>query len=443
MTTTRTCLLAAILCVGLVPPAFAQQPMTLSVDDAVARALAHAPRMADAQARTRAAEATVDVRAASGRPTVSTSAGFVRTNHVDEFGIVQPNGDLRVLFPDIPSNYRVRAELGVPLFTTGRIDALVDAARADERAAAADETAAAADVALDTVVGYWSLATARERVAVLERAQQRADALVEDAAALVDAGLVPPSERLAAEARRARQRIALIRAQNAASVAEAQLLRLVGLPAGTGVSLTTPVESEARIETADVGSLVARATASRPERVIFRERQLAADAMARAAAAALRPNVMALAAIEPSRPNARFVPRTDQWHTSWDLGVTVSWALFDGGRARAERAAALAQRDALVARLAEFDAAMGVELRQRQLDVDAARAAIAAAAEAVAAAAEARRVVGERFEAGVATSTEVLDSDVVLLEAELERAELAAALRVNEARLARALGERP
>jgi outer membrane protein TolC len=60
----------------------------------------------------------------------------------------------------------------------------------------------------------------------------------------------------------------------------------------------------------------------------------------------------------------------------------------------------------------------------------------------VTAAAEARRVVGERFLAGVATSSEVLDAQVALLEAQLERSRLNAALRLTEAQLLRAVGER-
>src|SRR5690606_29334910 len=140
--------------------------------------------------------------------------------------------------------------------------------------------------------------------------------------------------------------------------------------------------------------------------------------------------------------NPRFVPRVNEWNTSWDLGVMVNWPLFDGGRARAERAAALAQAEAASARVADFDAPVGADVRQRQLDVASARAGLEAAGEAVDAAREARRVVGERFDVGVATSTEVLDADVVLLEAELDQTRLAVALRISQARLMRSAGVR-
>jgi outer membrane protein TolC len=52
-------------------------------------------------------------------------------------------------------------------------------------------------------------------------------------------------------------------------------------------------------------------------------------------------------------------------------------------------------------------------------------------------------VVQERFNVGVATSTELLDAEVALLEASLERTRLAASLRLNEARLIRSAGGTP
>jgi len=60
----------------------------------------------------------------------------------------------------------------------------------------------------------------------------------------------------------------------------------------------------------------------------------------------------------------------------------------------------------------------------------------------VAAATEARRVVDERFRAGVATNTEVLDAQLALLEALMEQNRLQAALRLYEARLVRAVGNK-
>jgi len=59
----------------------------------------------------------------------------------------------------------------------------------------------------------------------------------------------------------------------------------------------------------------------------------------------------------------------------------------------------------------------------------------------VRAAEDARRVVENRFKAGVATSTDVLDAQVALLQAELDRTQAVAAARLAQARLDRTLGQ--
>jgi outer membrane protein TolC len=439
-------LLLALLVAGGARPAAAQTPVPLTIEAAVERGLAEAPRIAEARARVAAADAAVASRGALGRPTVSAFTSYLRTNHVTEFGVTQPDGRLLVLYPDIPDNFRVRAEMAVPVFTSGRVEALVASARAEGRAADADRRTVEADVALDVARAYWSLVLARESVIVLQQSLARADASVSDVRARVDAGLLPPNDLLSSQAQRARQQVRLIQSQHDATLAEADLGRLVGADPGQPIATTTPIDrpiaAAAALAAMNVDALVERARQARSERDGLQERAAALRATALASGAGRRPQVSALAAVEPATPNPRFFPRTDAFKTSWDLGVTVSWALLDGGRSKADAAAATAQAAALGHRLEDFDAGVRIEVRQRVLDLESNRAALAASGEAVAAATEARRVVEERFAAGVATSTDVIDAQVALLEAALERTRIEAGLRFGEARLIRTVGGR-
>ncbi len=424
--------------------AFAQTPLSLTLEDAISRAVAEAPRVAEARARQAAAASTVSSRRALGAPSLSATSGFLRTNHVEPFGIPEDNGRIRVLFPDVPNNYQVRAELGVPLFTNGRVSAAVASSEADARAQADDVRVAEEDVRLDVSRAYWTLVTARELVKVLETGLQRMDAWVSDVEARRAAGVLPPNDVLTAQAQRARQNVQLIQARNSAAYAEVDLARLIGVeldqPIVTATPPDRPLAAAADALTQPVGTLVIRAVQARAERAGLIERQAVMRANADAASASMKPQVGAVASVEPARPNQRFVPRLDEWNTSWDLGVNLVVPLWDGGRARADRAAALAQSDAIAQRVREFDAAVGAEVRQRVLDIASNRAALGAAGEAIAAATEARRVVGERFNAGVATPTDVLDAQNAVLQAELEQLQITAALRLGEARLLRTLG---
>jgi len=444
MRATLSTVMAVTLWLVVPTGAAGQTAVPLSLEDAIRRGVAHDPRLAEARSNQVAASTDVTSKAALSHPTVTTSAGYLRTNHVPPYGVLEPNGTFNVIFPDIPNKYSTQAEVDVPLYTSHRVESLVDAARDNERASAADLSASEQDVRLDIARAYWGLVTARENVRVLQQALDREDAYVGDVKSRVDAGVLPPNDLLSAQAQRAREAVSLIQATNDAAVAQIALGLLIGVGPDSVIEPTTRVDEAlagvSALEHQTAVALAASARDVRGERLGLQAREAGLFASATAALASTKPTIGALAGVQPARPNERFVPPKDQWNVSWDLGVNVTWPVWDGGRAKADAATATADADALAHRIEQFDAQLALEVRQCLLDLGSSRAALAASEEAVAAATEAHRVVSERFRAGVATSTDVLDAQLALVQAELERTQLLAGLRVNEARLLRAVG---
>ncbi len=409
------------------------QTIRLTLGEAIDRAMATSHRLAEAIAREAGARATVRVRESADRPTVSLSGGYTRTNHVEEFSVPQPPGVLQVIYPDVPDNLFSRVAMQWPIYTGGRTDALQRAAEAEARAVGSDVQATRADLRLEVVRAYWALATAHESQRVLDEAVSRADADVRDVRVRFDNGLIPPNEVSSAEAQRSRQQVQQIEARNLRSSAMEDLRRLTGI--------TGEIEIAEPLEAPQPPGVIASAQASpRAERQAQADRIIAADERRRAAEAGRRPTVSVIGAVDYAKPNPSIFPRTDIWQESWELGVSANWTLWDGGRTAAEVLEAEAAATAARARLEELDSLFALEIRQRSLDLDSARAAVIAAGDGVRSAAEARRVVAERYTVGVATSTEVLDAQLALLQAELDRTRALAAIRLAEARLDRALG---
>lgn len=421
------------------PEVTANASLRLTLAEAVSRGVETSHRLGELGAREDAARATADAARSARLPQVALQGGYTRTNHVDEFGVPQPDGRLRVIYPDVPDNVRTRLDLQWLAYAGGRTEALVRASLADAEASRADLEALRRDVRLDVVRAYWGLVTARDAVRVVEQSLQRVRAHLNDARARLDSGLVPPSDVLSAEAQESVQRAALVDAQNAEQAAMLQLARLVGAPAGTLIEPVEPLETP-RGPVESVTALVAEARTAREDRRALEVRLSAQDSRRRAAAAGARPSIVVSGGVDYARPNPRVFPRAAQWNDSWDAGVFASWNVFDGGRVRAEVAAADAAGRALRERLAELDTVIELEVRQRLLDVDSSHARAAAAADAVRSAEEARRVLQNRYGAGVATSTEVLDAQVLLLQTELDRTRALASIRLGQAALDRAVG---
>ncbi|MBP1633745.1 MAG: outer rane efflux protein [Acidobacteria bacterium] len=441
----RACFVAALtvaaLC-GAPAPGFgeAQAEGGLTLDQAVERALAASHRLAEFEARRAGAEAAAAGRKAADRPLASVQAGYTRTNHVDEFGIPPSFGrPATIIYPDVPDNFRTRLDLQWPIYSFGRTGALERAARAEVDAAGFDLDAARNDLTLEVTRAFWAVITAQEAVRVLDESLKRMDAALADVRNRLNVGLVPPSDVLSAEAQRSRELLLLVQARNRLDQARADLRLLTDLP------LEAPVQPIAAFEAPPapvrtLTELIAEAEATRPERRALAARVAGAGQRREAARANRLPTLAVAGGVDYARPNPRVFPRTAEWNESWDAGVQFNWTFWDAGRTGAAIGEAGAAERAAEQRLREFDRALALEVTQRQLDLSSAAAAIAAASDSVRSAAEARRVLGERFAAGVATSTEALDAHVTLLQAELLRTEAIANARLAEARLARALG---
>jgi len=435
----------AVMCLAVLASSSGAQPapVRLTVDDAVSRAFEASHRLAEVRARQEGAQAVVRIRQSASRPTAIGTAGYTRTNHVDEFGFPE-GGRIRVLYPDVPDNFMSRVGAQWAIYTAGRTDALERAADAEARATGADIDTARADLRFEVRRAYWAVATSLEAVRVLEASVARAEAQVGDVRQRQDVGLVPPSDVLTFEAQRSREALQLIEAENLRESALIELRRLIGLEPDTPIELADPLEMGTGTipprTAADSAALVSEAPKQRPERQALTFRIEGAQARERAAATGQKPTVALGAGFDFANPNPKIFPREEKWQTSWDLGVNVSWTLFDGGRTRAEVEEAAAAARAAEERLKDLDTLVSADVRQRLLDLNSSLASVRASEDGVRAATEARRVLGERFAVGVATTTDVLIAQDQLLSAELARARALASVRLAEARLQRALG---
>jgi outer membrane protein TolC len=423
------------------PPAGAQGSLVLrlTLDEALARARVTSHRLAEARARQAGAEAAVSASETADQPTLSAQAGYTRTNHVVEFSVPSPAGPPRVLYPDVPNNYYSRLELQWPIYSGGRSGALERAARAEASAVEAEVAVAQADLRLEVTRAFWALVTARATVDVLEGGVTRAQAHLADVRQRRGAGLVPPNEVASAEAQESRARMLAIEATNLRDVAMADLGRLVGVDAAQPIEPAEDLENPGATSRAVEGLLVEAQAARQERRALLLRIESATDRRA-GAAAGRRPQVGLSGGVDYARPNPRIFPRADQWNESWDAGLHVRWSLWDGGRVTAELAQASAVVEAGRQRLAEFDSVLALEVRQRTLEIASGRAAIEAATDAVRAATEARRVVEERYQAGVIAQGEVRDAEFALVQAQLDETRAGAAMHLAEARLARAVG---
>lgn len=433
----RRLLLALLLAPG--PGLRAQdEGVALRLEEAVARAQAHSARLLQLEALQHAAQAGLRGARAARLPQLELQAGYTRSSDVPELTVSIPGVFSQTVFPNIPDQYRTRAGLTLPVYSGGRIEGGIQAAQAQSTAAERDLSSARNDLTLETRTAYWTLVAARENERVLTEAVAAFEAHSRDAQNRERLGLAARNEVLLVQVERDRAELNRLRAGNAAAVANANLLRLVGLPPSSRID---PIEPRTPPEQGDVEiePLVAQALESRPDAAALRSRIVAADAGVRIARSASLPSAGVSAGYDLARPNPRVLPLVPEWKSSWSVGLSVSWSAFDGGRSSAATAQAEAQAQALRRQLDDLTRRVRLEVTSRAFDLRTARAALGVAQRNLEAARESLRVSRDRYREGLIASSDLLDGETALLRAGLDETEAVIQLRLAVAQLERAV----
>jgi outer membrane protein TolC len=441
---TRATLVFMLLVAGTAtaqdPPAVVEAgPVRLSLAEAVQRALTVSAQLRELEQLRLAAGADLEGARAERWPTAGVAAGYTRRSDINEFLIPQPPGEPPVGFLNLPNNWGLSARANLPIYAGGRISGQIDAAVEGERAAGLDLDGSRRTLILETEDAYWRLVTARESERVLREGLGAFQAHLKDARNRERFGLAARSEVLAVEVEHERAELRRLRAENAAEVAEANLVRLLQLPPDAVVEPTEELESRPPAHE-DLEPLVQRAMEARPEREGLLARVRAAEARVRVAQSTTRPQLGVTAGYLYANPNRNFVPPDEQWRSSWDVGVEISLRVFDGGRTSASVARAQAHVEALRQRLDDLERHIRLQVTSAHLELRAAHLATRVADGAVAAGEESKRVSADRYREGVIPSSELLDAEIALLDAGLERTQALADARLATAQLDRAVG---
>jgi outer membrane protein TolC len=428
------------------PLAAVAQPRPLSLEEALAAGIERSPGLHASRLELEAASARSREIAAGRLPSLKLGGGYTRLSEVPDFQVTLPIlPNPIVVSQSYFNNFNLRLGIQQPLFTGFRLQAGERSARLLEAAAGQDLEKNRAELAFAVKAAYWGLARSREFEKVIDENVRQVGEHLKDVRAFSDQGLATRNDVLRAELELSNAEIMRIDARNAAEVALTALVSLIGLPLDSDIDLTTTVESRASRIPAEAGKgdgdPIERALAQRPEIKSAEFRIKASEMGVKAVRSAFLPQVTLSGNYYYLRPNPRILPSLDRFKGTWDVGVSVSFDIWNWGQTKRQTEQAEARLgQAREARKALEDQAV-LEVTQCRLSLARAGEKVRVAGQAVGQAEENLRVTRERFKQGVALSSDVLDAEVALLQAKLGRTQAAIDQVVAQARLEKALGE--
>jgi outer membrane protein len=426
----------ALAAVSLAAPARAARVLTL--EEALRVAREQQPSLRQAEAAAAAARARVRGARAPLLPQVTGTAGYQRTtgNFAPRPGLTLGGG---AAAPD-PSfetfdYFQFGLTVSQHVYDFGQTLGRYDAAKASAAARGHEVRAAAADVSLGVTAAFFDARARRALVRVAEESLANQDRHLEQIEAFVAAGTRPIIDLAQARADRANAVVRLVGAQTAYEAARARLGRAMGVvepgePYEVADDALPPVEGEERA----TAELLRAALEARPEAAALAEDIRAAEERARSILGRWGPT------IGVSTGLTEVGMALDDLTWNWNVGVTLTWPLFEGLAMDAAEEEALADLDGLRARAEGLRQQIRLQLEEARLGVLAAGAMVTAAGEALAAARERLRLAEGRYESGVGNVIELGDAQLALTDAEAQVVQAHYDLSTARARLLWALG---
>ncbi|MBU7583198.1 MAG: TolC family protein [Nostoc sp. TH1S01] len=339
---------------------------------------------------------------------------------------------------DQPSTgFNGQAQLTYNIFTSGRRQAAIKEAEEQVRFNELDVERQSEEIRLNVSTQYYDLQEADEQVRINQSAVENAQASLRDAEALERAGVGTRFDVLRSQVNLANAQQDLTNAISNQLIARRQLVTTLSLPQDITISAADTVQL-AGLWNRSLEDTIVLAFQNRPELQQQLAQRNISEQQRRQALAANLPQLSFIANYNLLDQFDDSVSVTD----GYSVGLRASWNLFDGGAARARAAQARTNIAIAETNFAEqrnqvrFQVEQAFSTQRSNLDnVQTANTALEQAREAL-------RLARLRFQAGVGTQTDVINSETDLTRAEGNR--VTAILNYNRAlaRLQRAVTTR-
>jgi outer membrane protein TolC len=445
--------IALVMCVGLMP---AQQKKTLTIEEAIEIGMENSKVLRTSQFKVDAADARSSEMNTLGLPSLKFNGTYTRLSAVDPTvipfpasGIVDndPNPGHVSLIPtlyqfgaNLVNSYGIKATIQQPLYTGGKISGAANAAEYIYDATKEDYKKDKAEILYNIKVAYWNLYRANEFNRFVDENVSQIKSHAKDAENLMKQGMLTSNDLMKVQVQLSDALVRQIDGVNGVKMAMYVLNNTLGLPLQTEIELASTIQiSDRTWDKAD--QLVEQALKKRPDVLGMNARVEAGESGLTSARGGWWPQIYLIGNYNYMRPNPRIFPTVDEFDKTWDVTLSVSFDIWNWWQTGYQANQAQAQLAQAQEGLSMIKDGVMLEVTQSYLSVNQAKERKTVSEQGVRQAEENYRVMNDKYKLGVAPNSELLDAEVLLLQAKLNLTQSLVDYELSMARLSKAIGE--
>jgi len=396
----------------------AQEKKTLSLNEAIDLGLQNSKLLKINQAKIEEATAATKEAVEKRLPDAKASASYLRVNAVNVDLKTKSNSGGGSTTPAVEQPKVSQALYGLvnvslPIYTGGKIRYGIESSKFLEKAAMLDAESDKEEVIQNTIEAFANLFKAKTAVRLVQENLNEAQQRTKELTGMEKNGLLPRNDLLKAQLRESNMEYNLSDAENSWQLANVNMNLMLGLPTTTELILDTANLGK-KEDNRVLDDFINAARINRKDIAAVDLRKKSAESGVKSAKGDLYPSLALTGGyIGLDIPDFLSIP------AAMNVGVGVSYNIGSLWKNKAKVQQAEARVKQFTFTEALMDDNMQLEVNKSYLSLMTNRKQIEVSAKAVEQAEENYRIVKNKFDNSLATTTDLLDADIAQLQARL------------------------
>ena len=393
----------------------AQEKKILTLNEAIDLGVKNSNRLKLGDAKIEEATASLKEAIEKKLPNASVTGSYLRvaTGNLELKNKDNNSGGTNNDKPDVSQAMYGLINLSLPIYAGGRIRYGIESSKFLEHAAKLDAESDKEEVIQTTIESYANLFKAKTAVRLMEENLAQSRERARQFTSLEKNGLLPRNDLLKAELQSSNMELGLLDAQNNWQLANVNMDLQLGLPTTTELVLdTTGIEKKEDSRVLD--DYLQLAVNGRKDRLALQDKKSAAESSVKQVNAEKYPSVQLTGGYI-----AADIPKVLSITNAVNAGVGVSYNISSLWKTKAKRQQAESRVKQWVITESMMDDSIRMQVNRSYFVLISSRKKIEVYAKAVEQAKENLRIVKNKFDNSLATTTELLDADVANLQTSL------------------------
>jgi outer membrane protein TolC len=397
---------------------YSQEVKSLSLEECIKIGLENSKSLKISDSKVKSVEAKYKETEVAEYPTLKFTAGYTRLSDVGAPNFGPAASSIAKAFSPILDNYSTKITLNQPIFTGFRLSSATEIAEYNKNASILEFKKDEKELILNIRTAYWNYYRALKLKENIQQNITMVEAHLNDVKNFYKNGLATDNDVMKVKVQLSNTKLLMIDAENGIQTALLFLNSLIGLPLNTKITLKDKPEFLEK-HTSKLDDGISNALMNREELLSTEMRIKAANSAITLSKAGWYPQIFFFADFIYSNPNQRYIPQKKEFKSSWDLGITLSFDLWNWMLPKYQTEQAEFQLEQIKQSYEILKDQINLEVTQNYLNLEKMFEKINISSETLEQAELNYKITKEKYKNGLVSNSELIDAETAVLQANI------------------------